>query len=95
MVPGMNKMKGQADFSSAEKEMKQIEAIINSMTPKERRQPDLIDASRKKRIANGSGAKVQDVNRLLKQFGETKKLMKQFGGLGQKGKKKLKMPFFN
>ncbi len=95
MVPGMNKMKGQADFSAAEKEMKQLEAIINSMTPKERRQPDLIDASRKKRIANGSGAKVQDVNRLLKQFGETKKVMKQFGGLSQKGKKKFKMPFFN
>jgi signal recognition particle subunit SRP54 len=95
MVPGMNKMKGQADFSAAEKEMKQLEAIINSMTPKERRQPDLIDASRKKRIANGSGARVQDVNRLLKQFGETKKVMKQFGGLSQKGKKKFKMPFFN
>lgn len=94
MVPGMNKLKGQ-DLSAAEDEMKHIEAIINSMTIKERRQPDIIDASRKKRIANGSGAKVQDVNKLLKQFGETKKMMKQFGGLASgKGKRKLRMPFF-
>lgn len=94
MVPGMSKMKGQTDFSAAEKEMGQIEAIINSMTLQERRQPDLIDASRKKRIASGSGTRIQDVNKLLKQFGETKKLMKQFGGLaGSKGKRKLRMPF--
>lgn len=94
MVPGMSKMKGQTDFSAAEKEMGQIEAIINSMTIQERRQPDLIDASRKKRIASGSGTRIQDVNKLLKQFGETKKLMKQFGGLaGSKSKRKLRMPF--
>ena len=73
MVPGMGKqLKGQ-DLSGAEGEMKRIEAIINSMTVKERRQPEIIDASRKRRIANGAGVKVQDVNKLLKQFGETKK----------------------
>jgi len=94
MVPGMNKLKGQADFGAAEKEMQQIEAIINSMTLKERRQPDIIDSSRKKRIAYGSGVKVQDVNKLLKQFSETKKLMKQFGGLTGKGKGRMRMPFF-
>ncbi len=95
MVPGMNKLKGQADLGAAEKEMQQIEAIINSMTQKERRQPDIIDASRKRRIACGSGVKVQDVNKLLKQFSETKKLMKQFGGLSGKGKgNRIRMPFF-
>ncbi len=95
MVPGMNKLKGQANFETAEKEMKQIEAIINSMTPNERRKPAIIDASRKKRIANGAGVRAQDVNKLLKQFNETKKLMRQFGGLGGKGKRKMGMPFFN
>ncbi|MDD4263688.1 MAG: signal recognition particle protein, partial [Firmicutes bacterium] len=95
MVPGMNKqLKGQ-DLSGAEDEMKKIEAMINSMTNKERRQPDIIDASRKKRIAVGSGVKVQDVNKLLKQFSETKKMMRQFGGLATgKGKRKIRMPFF-
>ena len=95
MVPGMGKqLKGQ-DLSGAEGEMKRIEAIINSMTVKERRQPEIIDASRKRRIANGAGVKVQDVNKLLKQFGETKKMMKHFGGLATgKGKRKIKMPFF-
>jgi len=95
MVPGMGKqLKGQ-DLSGAEGEMKRIEAIINSMTVKERRQPEIIDASRKRRIANGAGVKVQDVNKLLKQFGETKKMMKHFSGLATgKGKRKIKMPFF-
>lgn len=95
MVPGMGKqLKGQ-DLSGAEGEMKRIEAIINSMTVKERRQPEIIDASRKRRIANGAGVKVQDVNKLLKQFGETKKMMKHFSGLATgKAKRKIKMPFF-
>ena len=61
-----------------EKEMKRVEAIILSMTKKERRNPNLIDGSRRRRIAAGSGTQVQDVNRLLKQFVEVKKLMKQF-----------------
>ena len=57
-----------------------IEAIISSMTKEERRNPDIIKASRKQRIASGCGQKVEDVNRLLKQFDEMKKIMKQFNG---------------
>ena len=59
-----------------------MEAIINSMTPKERQFPDLIKGSRKKRIAAGSGTQVQDVNQLLKQFMQMQKMMKQMSGKG-------------
>ena len=65
-------------------------AIILSMTPYERSHPDCLNASRKKRIAAGCGMKVEDVNRLLNQFRQTQKLMKQFGGMG-KGKRR-RMP---
>ena len=68
-----------------DKSLVQIEAIISSMTFQERKHPDLIKAKRKIRIANGSGVKVQDVNRLLKQFEEMQKMMKMFskGGIGK------------
>jgi len=62
--------------------MHQMEAIINSMTPMERRKPDIISGSRKKRIAMGSGTQVQDVNRLLKQHKQMSKMMKKFSGKG-------------
>jgi signal recognition particle subunit SRP54 len=75
MIPGMGKqmkdIKGQVD----EKELARVEAIIQSMTPSERRDPSIINGSRKKRIARGSGTRVQEVNRLLKQFEESRKLM--------------------
>ncbi|GAB4279127.1 MAG: signal recognition particle protein [Candidatus Promineifilaceae bacterium] len=77
MIPGMNKMAKGVDLSSAEKDMKRIEAIIQSMTPEERQNPKIIKASRKRRIAAGSGTSVQDVNMLLKQFREMQKMMKQ------------------
>jgi len=67
--------------------LKKIEAIIKSMTPEERRKPEIIDGSRRRRIARGSGTKVQDVNRLLKQFSQTRQMLKQFSGSG-KGRKK-------
>lgn len=95
MIPGMGKqlkgMQGEID----EKEFGKIEAIINSMTPAERKNTDLINGSRKKRIARGSGTRVQDVNRLIKQFDDSRKLMKQFADAGRKGKKGIpfKMPF--
>jgi signal recognition particle subunit SRP54 len=95
MIPGMDKqlkgMPGEID----EKEFGKIEAIINSMTPAERKNTDLINGSRKKRIARGSGTRVQDVNRLIKQFDDSRKLMKQFADAGRKGKKGIpfKMPF--
>lgn len=77
MVPGMNKMAGDVDLSNAENDLKRIEAIIQSMTPKERRDPKILKASRKRRIAAGSGTTVQDVNILLKQFREMQRMMKQ------------------
>jgi signal recognition particle subunit SRP54 len=94
MIPGMNsaKMKGlQVD----DKEMGRTEAIIHSMTKKERVDPNIINASRRKRIAAGSGTSIQEVNKLLKNFEQTKKMMKQFAGMEKDIKKgKKKMPFF-
>ena len=77
MIPGMSKMAGDVDLSNAESDLKRIEAIIQSMTADERRKPKIIKASRKRRIAAGSGTSVQDVNMLLKQFREMQRMMKQ------------------
>jgi signal recognition particle subunit SRP54 len=76
---------GQTDMARAERETRRMEGIINSMTPQERAKPDLIKASRKRRIATGAGVPVQDVNRLLKQFDQMQGMMKQFqkGGLAK------------
>jgi signal recognition particle subunit SRP54 len=77
MLPGAGRlMKGVSNPELPERELTRIEAIISSMTVKERRQPGVIDGSRRKRIAGGSGTTVQDVNRLLKQFLQIKKVMK-------------------
>ncbi|HHV71253.1 MAG TPA: signal recognition particle protein [Clostridia bacterium] len=94
MIPGMSKISKGQDLSFNEKEMIKIEAIINSMTKEERRNPSIITGSRRKRIAMGSGTKVQDVNRLLKQFEQTKKLMKQFSQNRDKIAKRGGFPFF-
>ena len=81
MLPGVDKkMLEQVDTEENEKRMKHIEAIIQSMTMEERRNPKVIGASRKVRIAQGSGTRVQDVNQLLKQFADMQKMMKQFSG---------------
>jgi signal recognition particle subunit SRP54 len=86
MIPGMGGMKQQIDPQEAEASMKRIEAIINSMTTKERRQPDILNGSRKRRIAAGSGTQVQDINQLIKQFREMQRMMKQLsGGKGRGG----------
>ncbi len=89
MLPGAGKIKAQLDAAGRgdlDKTMfKRHVAIIGSMTPKERRTPDIIKASRKKRIAAGSGTSVQEVNRLLKQFDEMSNMMKRMNKLGQKG----------
>jgi signal recognition particle subunit SRP54 len=77
-----------------EKELTRVEAIISSMTVEERVHPEIIDGSRRRRIARGSGTTIQDVNRLLKQFNDMKKVLKQFGRLGKKGKTSLTLgPF--
>ncbi len=79
MIPGAKKLLRGADLSGAEGELKRVEAIIDSMTRAERRNVQLLNASRRKRIARGSGTSVSDVNRLVKQFTQTKKVLKQIG----------------
>ena len=94
MIPGMSQMKQLKDVDIDDKELVKIEAIIQSMTKKERQNPSIINASRKKRIAMGSGTHVSQVNRLLKQFEESKKMMKQFTNMSKSMKKgKMKFPF--
>ncbi|MDD5363953.1 MAG: signal recognition particle protein [Gallionellaceae bacterium] len=77
-LPGAGKV-GADDLAQGEKQMQRIEGIINSMTPQERHKPELLKASRKRRIAAGAGVQVQDINRLLKQFEQAQKMMKSFG----------------
>ena len=94
MMPGAGKMKGMANLQVDDKQISQIEAIIRSMTKQEKTNPEIINAGRRRRIAKGSGTTVQEVNRLLKQFDEMKKMMKQMTSMQQKGKKKgFKLPF--
>ena len=95
MMPGANKIKGLDNAQVDESQMGRVEAVIYSMTLKERESPEIINASRKKRIATGSGTSIQEVNRLLKQFEEMKKMVKQMTNMQQKGKKKGKMPGFD
>lgn len=95
MMPGMNK-KAMAGLSFDEKEIARVEAMIRSMTDEERRKPEIINASRKERIAKGSGASVPELNKLLKQFKDMRKMMKQIGSMGKNIRKKgkMKFPFF-
>jgi len=100
MVPGVDsKTLGQIDMEKGEKQMAKIEAIIYSMTIKERRNPSLVigSSSRKKRIALGAGTTIQEVNKLIKGYEMMKKNMKQFKSLTKKSKKGLfgKMPFMS
>lgn len=87
MIPGMGSAVKDLDISNDS--FKPIESIIHSMTPKERELPDIIDGNRRKRIANGSGRTVQEVNNLLKQFEQMKKMMKKFNKMPQNGKMKM------
>lgn len=94
MMPGM-KGANVGDAQLDEKQMARTEAIIRSMTKKERENPDIINGSRRKRIAKGSGVQIQDVNRLLNQFDQIRKMMKQFSSMGKKKKRfgAMKLPF--
>jgi signal recognition particle subunit SRP54 len=95
MMPGANKIKGLNNLQIDEKQIAHVEAIIRSMTKAEKNNPEILNAKRKNRIAKGSGRSVTEVNRLLKQFEDMKKMMKQMTGMQQKGKKKggFKLPF--
>jgi signal recognition particle subunit SRP54 len=94
MLPGMGQIKQQMQGKVNDKQMGHVEAIILSMTPRERRNHQLLNGSRRRRIARGSGRSVEEVNRLIKQFLEMKKMMKMMGGLaGGKGGGKLRKQF--
>ncbi|MDF2791434.1 signal recognition particle protein [Neobacillus sp. 3P2-tot-E-2] len=95
MMPGANKIKGLNNIQIEEKQISHVEAIIRSMTMEEKTHPEILNSNRKRRIAKGSGRTVPEVNRLLKQFEDMKKMMKQMTGMQQKGKKKggFKFPF--
>ena len=82
MIPGMGSMAGEAQAAVDRGDLKRTEAIIRAMTPVERRDPTVLNASRRRRIAAGSGTTLPDVNRLVKQFAEMQKVMKQLSGAG-------------
>jgi signal recognition particle subunit SRP54 len=92
MLPGMGKMKGaMKDMKVDEKQIGRVEAIVRSMTKEEKAKPELLNHSRRKRVAAGSGTTIVEVNRLIKQFDDMRKMMKQFSGMmGPKGPKGLK-----
>ncbi len=95
MIPGMGQLKDMGDMEMEEKELVKIDAIISSMTRQERTTPSVLNGSRRKRIARGSGTTVQDVNRLVKQFSQTKKMLRSMTAAGGKRKMPggLKIPF--
>ena len=93
MIPGMGKLKQMKDVDVDEGELVRIEAIIDSMTPQERRQHAMINGSRRARIARGSGTTVQDVNRLLKNYTQVMKMMKKFSKGGMRGLGRGMLPF--
>jgi signal recognition particle subunit SRP54 len=93
MIPGLSRVKGLPDATAQEKELKRVEAIIDSMTPGERQRPEMLDGSRRKRIASGSGTSVADVNRLLKQFADMQKMMRQLMQAGKAGRLPKNLPF--
>jgi signal recognition particle subunit SRP54 len=98
MLPGMGNLKQLAEHKPDERQLRRVEAIIGSMTIEERRYAEIIDGSRRKRIARGSGTAVEDVNRLLKQFGEMQRMLKMVGQMTgdpipAPPKKKKKSPF--
>jgi len=93
MIPGMSNIKQMKNLEVDDKELIKIEAIINSMTPQERRQHNIIKGNRRKRIAKGSGTSVQDINKLLKNYTQVQKMIKQITKSGMRGFGKGMLPF--
>ena len=85
VLPGMGQLKQLSEAKPDEKQLGRVEAILSSMTPEERKHDGIINGSRRKRIAKGSGTSVEEVNRLLKQFVQMQKMMKQLGGMAALG----------
>jgi len=92
MIPGMERMRGKVDLGDSQRDLKRAEAIINSMTREERLNPHVIEGRRRRRIALGSGTRVQDVNRLLKQFDEAKKMLKHMAHLERDARRGGRLP---
>jgi signal recognition particle subunit SRP54 len=93
MIPGLGSQLRQAKAQISDEDYKHVEAIIRSMTPEERRRPDIIGSRRKRRIARGSGTSPADVNQLLSQFKQMQKMMGQFGTMAKKGRMPTNLPF--
>jgi signal recognition particle subunit SRP54 len=93
MIPGLSRLKGLPDATAQERELKRVEAIIDSMTPGERQRPEILNGGRRKRIASGSGTSVAEVNRLLKQFADMQKMMRQLMQAGKGGRMPRQLPF--
>ncbi|MCS7236215.1 MAG: signal recognition particle protein [Armatimonadota bacterium] len=93
LIPGFSGLRGRRAEAEEEREFRRMEAILDSMTPQERRDPSILNASRKRRIARGSGTTVQDVNRLLKQFEEAKRMMRELERMGRRGRRLPLPPF--
>ncbi|MDB5036947.1 MAG: ffh [Bacteriovoracaceae bacterium] len=85
MIPGMSQMAAKVDHEALEKRLKKVDAMINSMTNKERLKPDLLNGDRRRRIAKGSGTQVEDLNQFMREFTEMQKMMKRFSGKKMKG----------
>ena len=88
MLPGMGNLKQIAQQKPDDKQLNRVEAIISSMTPGERRRHEVINGSRRKRIARGSGTSVEEVNRLLKQFVQMRKMLKSLGAMQRGGRRR-------
>ncbi len=93
MIPGLSRLKGLPDATAQERELKRVEVIIDSMTPGERQRPEILNGGRRKRIASGSGTSVAEVNRLLKQFADMQKMMRQLMQAGKGGRMPRQLPF--
>ncbi|NLG79799.1 MAG: signal recognition particle protein [Firmicutes bacterium] len=94
MIPGLGRMRGLSDLRVDEGQLKRIEAIVNSMTLEERRNPAIIDGSRRKRIARGSGTRIQDVNSVLRQFEQVRDMLRQFGGAERAARRAMRKGAF-
>jgi len=94
MIPGFSQYAKELPEEQTEKQFGRIEAIINSMTPGERSDPDILNARRRQRIAKGSGTTVQDVNELMREFKQMQKMMQQLGRGGKGGRGLPRIPGF-
>ncbi|MDK2931016.1 MAG: signal recognition particle subunit [Bacillota bacterium] len=94
MIPGLGRIRGLSDLKVDEGQLKRVEAIVNSMTLEERRNPAIIDGSRRKRIARGSGTRIQDVNSVLRQFEQVRDMLRQFGGAEKAARRAMRKGAF-